>query len=93
MKTARENTTARINALNVMNDEEVKVSKIIGNVEKFIKEGNVPPQRLEYNKEVRKAIMKRIHNREKEAEDEVRAIVKAEKRKEKAKHAKYHVQV
>ena len=93
VKTARENTTARINALNVMNDEEVKVSKVIGNVEKFIKEGNVSPKRLEYNKDVRKAIMKRIHNREKEAEDEVRAIVKAEKRKEKAKHAKYHVQV
>lgn len=93
VKTARENTTARINALNVMNDEEVKVSKVIGNVEKFIKEGNVPAKKLEYNKDVRKALMKRIHNREKEQEDEVRAIVKAEKRKEKAKHAKYHVQV
>ena len=66
VKTARENTTARINALNVMNDEEVKVSKVIGNVEKFIKEGNVPPKKLEYNKDVRKALMKRIHNREKE---------------------------
>ena len=76
-----------------MNDEEVKVSKVIGNVEEFIKEGNVSPKRLEYNKDARKALMKRIHNREKEAEDEVRAIVKAEKRKEKNKHAKYHVKI
>jgi len=91
VKTARENTTARINALNTFNDEEIKVSRVIGNVDKFIKNGNVTPERLEYNKEVRKALLKKIRNREKEANEQVRDIVKAEKRKEAAKHAKFHV--
>jgi hypothetical protein len=91
VKTARENTTARINALNTFNDEEVKVAKVIGNVDRFIKEGNVSPQRLEYNKEVRKALLKKIRTREKEEKKQLRDIVKAEKRKEEAKHAKFHV--
>jgi polyhydroxyalkanoate synthesis regulator phasin len=59
--------------------------------DKFIKNGNVTPERLEYNKEVRKALLKKIRNREKEANEQVRDIVKAEKRKEAAKHAKFHV--
>jgi hypothetical protein len=67
------------------------VSRVIGNVDKFIKNGNVTPERLEYNKEVRKALLKKIRNREKEANEQVRDIVKAEKRKEAAKHAKFHV--
>lgn len=91
VKISRENMTARINALNTMNDEEVKVSKVIGNVDKFIKEGNVNEKRREYNKEIRKALLSKIKTREKEAKKEVRDIVKAEKRKEAAQHAKFHM--
>lgn len=91
VKTVREETNARITALNVFNDEEVKVGKVIGNVNKFIKEGNVSEKRREYNETIRKALMKKIKTRDKEAKKEVRDIVKAEKRKEAAKHARFHV--
>ncbi|MCQ2123257.1 MAG: hypothetical protein MJZ25_03650 [Fibrobacter sp.] len=91
VKNVREETNARITALNTMNDEEIKVSKVIGDIDKFIKDGNVSEQRREYNETVRKAIMKKIKTRDKETRKEVRDIVKAEKRKENAKHAKFRM--
>lgn len=90
VKSVREQSTARLTAVNVMNDEEIKLSKVIGNLDKFVREGNVPDERREYNKEVRKSLMKRLRERDKEARAKAREIVKAEKKKEKAKHAKYN---
>lgn len=89
VKNIREQSTARLNALNVMNDEEVKVGRVIGDLNKFVREGNVSDKRREYNKEIRKNIMKKLRQRDKEAKEAVRDIVKAEKRKEKAEHAKW----
>lgn len=91
VKNVREQSNARLNAMNVMNDEEIKVSKVIPNVEQFIKQGNVSDSRRSYNEDVRKAIMKKMKQRERETRKEVRDIVKAEKRHEKAMHNKYHV--
>lgn len=91
VKSVREQSTARLTALNTMNDEEIKVSRVIPDVDEFIKSGNVSPERLEYNKQVRKAIIKKTHERDKEARATVRAIVKAEKRKARDNRAKFHV--
>lgn len=91
VKTVREQSTARINALNVMNDEEIKVGRVIPNVDSFIRDGNVSDARREYNENVRKAMAKKVKQRDRETKAEVRNIVKAKKRAEKAKHAHYHV--
>jgi hypothetical protein len=71
-----------------MNDEEIKLSRVIGNLDKFVREGNVPDERREYNKEVRQNLMKRLRERDKEVRAQVREIAKAEKRKDKNERAK-----
>ena len=91
VKGIREQSNARLTAMNVMNDEEIKVGKVISDPEEFIKEGNVPEKRRQYNEEIRKAVMKKMKLREREAKKAVRDIVKAEKRKQAAEHNKYHV--
>lgn len=88
VKNVREQSTARLTAVNVMNDEEIKLSRVIGNLDKFVREGNVPDERREYNKEVRQNLMKRLRERDKEARAQVREIAKAEKRKDKNERAK-----
>ena len=88
VKNIREQSTARLTAVNVMNDEEIKLSRVIGNIDKFVREGNVPDERREYNKEVRQNLMKRLRERDKEARAQVREIAKAEKRKDKNERAK-----
>lgn len=90
VKNVREQSTARLTALNTLNDEEIKVGKVISDLNKFVREGNVSDERREYNKAVRKNIMKRLRIREKEANKVARDIAKAEHRKEKERHAKMH---
>lgn len=80
VKNVREQSTARLTALNTMNDEEIKVSKVIGDINKFVREGNVSDERREYNKQVRKAVMKKLRIREKEARKVANDIAKAERR-------------
>lgn len=92
VKDAREQSTARLNALNVMNDEEVKVGRVIPNLNKFIDEGNVSDERREYNAEVRKAVAKREKQRQSKAREKVRNIVKAKKRADAKRLAALHVQ-
>lgn len=91
VKNVREQSTARMNALNVMNDEEIKVGRVIPDISEFVKKGNVSDARREYNADVRKALMKRIKQRESDAKEQVRNIVKAKKRAERARHAHMHV--
>lgn len=91
VKNVREQSTARTNAMNVMNDEEIKVGKVIPNIDKFIRQGNVSDARREYNADVRKALMRKVKQRESDAKAKVRDIVKAKKRAEAAKHAHFHV--
>jgi hypothetical protein len=81
VKHVREQSTARLTALNTMNDEEVKVGRVIGDLQKFVREGNVSDEKREYNKEVRKAVLKKLRIREKEARKVARDIAKAERRK------------
>lgn len=82
VKNVREQSTARLTALNTMNDEEVKVGRVIGDLQKFVREGNVSDEKREYNKEVRKAVLKKLRVREKEARKVARDIAKAERRKD-----------
>lgn len=93
VKNANENYNSRVNALNVMNDEEIKVGRVIPDLAKFIKEGNVSDAKREYNKEVRKATAKRIDDRKSDAKEKVRNIVKAKKRAEKNRMNKLNAMI
>ena len=55
---------------------------MIGDLQKFVREGNVSDEKREYNKEVRKAVLKKLRVREKEARKVARDIAKAERRKD-----------
>ena len=60
-----------------MSDEEVKLRKVIKNLDKFIVHGNVPPKRRERNKRIRQSIHDKNKLREKEIKKKVREIQKA----------------
>jgi hypothetical protein len=90
VKGIREQSTARLTALNTLNDEEIKVGKVIGDIEKFVREGNVSDKRREYNKEIRQAVIKKLRIRDKESHRVANDIAKAEKRKELRERAKYN---
>jgi hypothetical protein len=90
VKNVREQSTARLTALNTMNDEEIKVGRVIGDLDKFVREGNVSDQRREYNKEIRQAVIKKLRIRDKESHRVANDIAKAEKRKETRERAKYN---
>jgi hypothetical protein len=90
VKGIREQSTARLTALNTLNDEEIKVGKVIGDIEKFVREGNVSDKRREYNKEIRQAVIKKLRIRDKESHRVANDIAKAEKRKETRERAKYN---
>ena len=91
VKYANEGQTARENAMNVMNDEEIKVGRVIPNIEKFIREGNVSDAKREYNKEVRKAVKAQVKGSESAKKEKLRNIVKAKKRAADARLAKLRV--
>lgn len=90
VKGIREQSAARLTALNVMNDEEVKVGRVIGDLNKFVRCGNVSDERREYNKEVRKAVLKKLQIREREAKKIARDVAKAETRKEQRQRSKFN---
>lgn len=93
VKGIREQSTARLTALNTLNDEEVKVGRVIGDLDKFVREGNVSDEKREYNKEVRKAVLKKLRIREKEARKVARDVAKAERRKEQRQRSKINMTV
>jgi hypothetical protein len=90
VKNLRENTNERKNALNTFNDEEIKVGKLISNIDLFIKEGNVSDARREYNKAVRQAIKNKIRQRDKELKKKIRDVEKEETRKVNNKRTSLH---
>ncbi len=93
VKNIREQSTARLTALNTLNDEEVKVGRVIGDLDKFVREGNVSDAKREYNKEVRKAVLKKLRIREKEARKVANDVAKAERRKDKRERSKLNMTV
>jgi hypothetical protein len=76
-----------------LNDEEVKVGRVIGDLDKFVREGNVSDAKREYNKEVRKAVLKKLRIREKEARKVANDVAKAERRKDKRERSKLNMTV
>jgi hypothetical protein len=93
VKNIREQSTARLTALNTLNDEEIKVGRVIGDLDKFVREGNVSDAKREYNKEVRKAVLKKLRIREKEAKKVANDVAKAERRKDKRERSKLNMTV
>lgn len=80
VKEGRESSNQRKNAVNTMNDEEVKLSEVIDNVDNFIEDGNVSPQRRDQNKQIRQAVRDKNKLREREIKKKIRGLEK-EKRK------------
>ena len=93
VKHIREQSTARLTALNTLNDEEIKVCRIIGDIDKFVREGNVSDERREYNKEVRKSVLKKLRIREKESERLARDVAKAERREDQRRRSKINATI
>lgn len=83
IKYIKENTNQRKNAVSTMNDESVKIGKVISNIDKFIEIGNVTKEEREHNKAIRKNIKEKNKFREKEIKKKVR-----EARKELEKQAR-----
>lgn len=83
IKYIKENTNQRKNAVNTMNDESVKIGKVIPDIEKFIEIGNTTKEDRERNKSLRKNIKEKNKFREKEIKKKVR-----EARKELEKQAR-----
>jgi hypothetical protein len=77
-KYVREASNQRLNAMNTMNDEEVKVSEVLEMpVTEFIATGNVSKERRERNKASRQAIKERNQLREREIKKKMRELDKA----------------
>jgi hypothetical protein len=76
IKSDRENTNQRKNAINTFNDEEVKVSKVIDNVPEFIENGNVSEFRRDRNKQIRQAIRDKNKLRDREIKKKIRELEK-----------------
>ena len=76
-KDTQEASNHRKNAVNVMNDEEIKIGKVIPTtINRFIANGNVSRARRERNKEVRQAIREKNRLREKEVKKKMRELLK-----------------
>jgi len=87
-KDLNRDTNARKNAANTMNDEEVKIGKVIRDIDKFIIDGNVSPERREHNKAVRLAIREKNKLREKEIKKKIREMEKEEGKKDRRERNK-----
>lgn len=81
-KGVREAINARKNAVNTLNDEEVKLSRIVRDVDKFIAQGNVSEQRREHNKSIREAIREKNKIRDREIRKRLREIQKAKRKQD-----------
>lgn len=88
---ARVNATARKNALITMSDEEIKVGPALhGDPEDFIEYGNVTPEKLEYNKKVRRSIHQANVEHRKKVKAKMREIEKAERKKSEREQMNYN---
>lgn len=76
IKETKEAQNQRKNAVNTMNDEEVKLSKVIPDVDIFIDDGNVSPERRARNKMIRQAIRDKNKLREREINKKIRELKK-----------------
>ena len=81
IKAEREAINQRKNAMNTMNDEEVDVGRLVP-VEEFILDGNVPLERRDKNKEIRKRIIQRNQMRERQVRKKMREIEKTRGKKD-----------
>ena len=81
-KNVRESINARKNAVNTLNDEEVKLSNIVRNVDSFIASGNVPEERRKRNRVVREAVREKNKIRDREIRKRMREIQKAKNKQD-----------
>jgi len=81
-KQTQEASNQRKNAVNTMNDEEVKLRKVINNISEFIAKGNVPLRRREMNKSNRKAIKEKNRLRDKDVKQKMRELEKDSRKKD-----------
>jgi hypothetical protein len=77
IKTENEGRNYRVNAVATMNDEEIKLRRLIPDIDTFIDKGNVTNRQRELNKEARKARHERNKDREHELMIRVRKMKQA----------------
>lgn len=87
-KYIREQANQRKNAINTMNDEEIKIARLIPDVETFIARGNVSRERRERNKQVRQAIREKNKLREREIKRKMRELEKENNRQKRRERGK-----
>jgi hypothetical protein len=87
-KKTKELINERKNSVNTMNDEEVKIGKLIPNVNNFIMFGNTTPERREHNKLTRRAIREKNRKREAEVKKRLRERTKQDDKNERAQRQK-----
>jgi len=80
-KEHNEQINQRKNALNTFSDEEVKVSRVLDEVDSFIVRGNVTNKRRKRNKEIRQASRDKNKVREREIKKKVRELEKEDNKK------------
>lgn len=88
VKTLKIASNERKNALGTFNDNEINVGKLIKDINKFIEYGNVPKERVEENKRIRRNIKKKNVGREREIRAKVREAKKYLRKKEKKSRQK-----
>jgi hypothetical protein len=81
-KQVKEAINSRKIAVATMNDEEVKLKRIVPDVEGFIVNGNVSHKRRERNKEIRVAIREKNKIRDREIKKRMREIKKEKNRQD-----------
>lgn len=76
-KDAQEAANQRKNSVNIMNDEEIKIAKVIPmSINRFIAAGNVSRKQRETNKASRQSIREKNKLREREIKKKMREIIK-----------------
>jgi len=87
-KYIREQANQRKNAVNTMNDEEIKIGRLIPDIETFIARGNISRERRERNKTVRQAIREKNQLREREIKRKMRELEKEQNRQQRRERNK-----
>lgn len=80
IKKENESENKRKNAVNTLNDEEIKMSQVIPDINDFIIDGNVSPERNDFNRKIRESIREKNQLRQREIRKKARAIEKAKNR-------------
>lgn len=88
IKKANEAENQRKNAVNTFNDEEVKVSQVVPDINEFIINGNVSPERRDMNRKIREGIREKNQLREREIKKKVRDAEKESGRADRNKRNK-----